>query len=105
MKLFFLFPDGTEKEVEASVGLSVMEVATQNDIPGIPADCGGSCACATCHVHVSSDWLERLPDAQQMEHDMLDFAEGVNDQSRLSCQIMLTEAMNGMRISIPAESL
>ena len=105
MQLTFRMADGTERVVEGRVGLTVMEVAVQNDIPGILADCGGACACATCHVRVAPDWQDRLPERQTMEPDMLDFAEGLTGSSRLGCQIMLTEGLDGLSVAIPEESL
>ncbi|RZJ42146.1 MAG: 2Fe-2S iron-sulfur cluster binding domain-containing protein, partial [Brevundimonas sp.] len=82
--------DGTEHSVEVKTGLSVMEGAIRNNVPGIDADCGGACACATCHVYVDEAWLEKTGKPSAMEESMLDFAENVEPNSRLSCQIRAT---------------
>ncbi|RZJ38957.1 MAG: 2Fe-2S iron-sulfur cluster binding domain-containing protein, partial [Brevundimonas sp.] len=82
--------DGTEHTVEVKAGLSVMEGAIRNNVPGIDADCGGACACATCHVYVDEAWLEKTGKPSAMEESMLDFAENVEPNSRLSCQIRAT---------------
>ena len=84
--------NGTEHVVDAKPGLTVMEAAVKNNVPGIDADCGGACACATCHVYVDPDWTGRTGTPSAMEESMLDFAEAVEPNSRLSCQIKITEA-------------
>ena len=78
-----------------------MEAAVQNMIPGIDADCGGACACATCHVYVKSDFLPKLKEKDDMEDSMLDFAENVQDNSRLSCQILITDELDGIEVTTP----
>jgi 2Fe-2S ferredoxin len=78
-----------------------MEGAVKNMIPGIDADCGGACACATCHVYVDQTWLGKIQPMQEMEKTMLDFAEGVEANSRLSCQIQVTEALDGLTVRMP----
>ena len=78
-----------------------MEVALQNGVPGIDADCGGACACATCHVYVDKSWVEKTGEAEQMEQDMLDFAFDVTEQSRLSCQVKVTDDLDGIIINLP----
>jgi ferredoxin, 2Fe-2S len=93
--------DGTEHEVAAKPGLSVMETAIRNNVPGIDADCGGACACATCHVYVDEAWLEKTGERSAMEESMLDFADAVQDNSRLSCQIRVTEALDGLVVRLP----
>ena len=99
-RIIFLDPDGTRHEVDGEVGLSVMEVAKRHGIAGIEADCGGACACATCHVHVDPEWAGRLPPASAEEIDMLDGAFDVREGSRLSCQILVTPELNGLRLKL-----
>jgi len=100
-KITFIDFEGTERTVDGKVGDSVMEVATTNDIPGIDADCGGACACATCHVYVSEDWMAAIGKPEDLEAEMLDVAEEVKDNSRLSCQVALTEEMDGLVVTTP----
>ena len=101
-KITFIDAEGTSRDVETKKGSSVMEAAVQNMIPGIDADCGGACACATCHVYVNADWLPKLKAKDDMEDSMLDFAEDVKDNSRLSCQILMTDELDGITVSTPA---
>jgi len=100
-KVTFIDAAGTSRDVEAKTGTSIMEAAVQNMIPGIDADCGGACACATCHVYVDADWLGKLKDKDDMEDSMLDFAEDVQDNSRLSCQILLNDDLDGITVTTP----
>lgn len=100
-KITYIEQNGTERTVEVPVGWSVMEGAVKNRVPGIDADCGGACACATCHVYVDSDWLAKLPQRQEMEEQMLDFAQDVKANSRLSCQIKVSPALDGLRVRTP----
>jgi len=100
-KILFMTHDGTSQEVDAPTGTTIMEAAVQNMVPGIDADCGGACACATCHVYVDKDWLGKLPTKDDMEDSMLDFAENVEDNSRLSCQIKLTDELDGIKVTTP----
>jgi 2Fe-2S ferredoxin len=100
-KVRFLSAEGREREVDAPVGLSLMETAKQHGILGIVAQCGGACACATCHVYVDRDWLDRLPPPEDMEAGMLESARGPRDNSRLSCQITMTSALDGLRVTVP----
>ncbi|OWU84453.1 2Fe-2S ferredoxin [Oceanicola sp. 22II-s10i] len=93
--------DGTRHEIEVAEGTSVMEGAVQNGIQGIDGDCGGSCACATCHVQVPDEWLAKLNPQSDMELSMLDFAEGVTDNSRLGCQISVTGSLDGIEVMLP----
>ncbi len=93
--------DGTDHVVDVKDGLSVMEGAIRAGVPGIDADCGGACACATCHVHVDSAWADAIGERSAMEEAMLDFAIGVDDKSRLSCQIKVSEALNGLVVRLP----
>ena len=100
-KITYIEHDGTEHIADVKPGLSVMEGAIRNNIPGIDADCGGACACATCHVYVREDWLEKTGTRSAMEESMLDFAEGVQDNSRLSCQIKVSDALDGLVVTMP----
>lgn len=100
-KITYIDFEGTERHVDANVGDSVMETATNNDLPGIDADCGGACACATCHVYVGEDWIEIIGKAEDLEAEMLDVADDVRDNSRLSCQIKITEQMDGLVVTTP----
>jgi len=100
-KITFIDFEGTERSIDANVGDSVMETATQNDVPGIDADCGGACACATCHVYINEDWLEIIGKPEELEAEMLDVAEEVRDNSRLSCQISVTDEMHGLIVTTP----
>ena len=100
-KITFIDSKGTSRDVDASVGASIMESAVQNMIPEIDADCGGACACATCHVYVNEDWAGKLQPKDDMEDSMLDFAEDVRDNSRLSCQLIITDALNGIVVTTP----
>ncbi|WP_341667267.1 2Fe-2S iron-sulfur cluster-binding protein [Alcaligenes sp. SDU_A2] len=103
MKVFIVEATGLERTLEVESGMSVMESAVRAGVEGIDADCGGSCSCATCHVYVDPSWLERLPQMQAMERDMLGFAQGRQANSRLSCQLMACAELDGMRLSIPVE--
>ena len=100
-KITFIDAAGQSRTVEAEDGSTVMETALKNAIPGIEAECGGACACATCHVYVDESWLERLGKAEQMEEDMLDFAFDVRPTSRLSCQIKVRPELDGLTLSTP----
>ncbi len=100
-KITFVEQNGTKHEVEAQDGMTVMEAATKNNIPGIEADCGGACSCATCHVYVDPTWFAKLDKVDEMEEDMLDFAQEVKETSRLSCQIEVTDELDGMVVTIP----
>ncbi len=100
-KILFTDHSGTTREVDAKPGTSIMEAAVQNMVPEIDADCGGACACATCHVYVDDAWLGKLKEKDDMEESMLDFAEGVQDNSRLSCQILMSEELDGIKVSTP----
>lgn len=100
-KVIYIDHEGTSREVEAKAGISVMEAAVQNMVPGIDADCGGACACATCHVYVKEGWMDKLKPRDDMEDSMLDFAEDVQDNSRLSCQILLSDELDGLTVTTP----
>ena len=100
-KITFIDFEGTERVVDGNVGDSVMEAATSNDLPGIDADCGGACACATCHVYIGKDWVEMIGKPEDLEAEMLDVVDEIKDSSRLSCQIKITEEMEGLVIHTP----
>jgi 2Fe-2S ferredoxin len=103
-KVIFIALDGTERAVDATVGESVMAVAVRNGVPGIIGECGGNCSCATCHVYVSEDFSATVGGAGDMEDDLLDL--GVSERretSRLSCQIPITEDLDGLTVHVPEE--
>jgi len=100
-KIIFIDHEGTSREVDAKNGVSVMEAAVQNMIPGIDADCGGACACATCHVYVADGFMDKLKEKDDMEDSMLDFAEEVQENSRLSCQILMSDELDGITVTTP----
>lgn len=100
-KITYIEHNGTAHTVDVAEGLSVMEGAVRNLVPGIDADCGGACACATCHVYVDEAWREKAGARSAMEESMLDFADGVEDNSRLSCQIKVTAELDGLVVRTP----
>ena len=100
-KITYIEHNGTNHTVDVQNGLTVMEGAVQNDIPGIDADCGGSMACATCHVYVKEDWFNRLPKKEDGEEDMLDMAFEPKPNSRLSCQIIVSDDLDGLVVDMP----
>ena len=100
-KITYIDASGTERQVEGKNGMTVMETAIKNNIPGIDADCGGACACATCHVYVDAAWQGKTGEKSAMEESMLDFAENVEDSSRLSCQIKVSDALDGLVVRLP----
>jgi 2Fe-2S ferredoxin len=100
-KITFIAHDGTARSVEAENGMSVMEAAIKNQVPGIEAECGGACACATCHVYVDEAFAAKVGPAAAMENDMLDFATEVKPNSRLSCQIKISDTLEGVIIRTP----
>ena len=100
-KITFVENNGTEHTIDAPEGTTLMEAATKNSVPGIDADCGGACACATCMVYVPAEWKDKLDAIDTMEETMLDFCEHSDENSRLSCQIKVTADMDGMRITMP----
>jgi ferredoxin, 2Fe-2S len=102
-KITFVQPDGSRQEVEAEPGSTVMEAAIRNGVPGIEAECGGACSCATCHVYVDEEWVSATGEAQPMEQDMLDFAIDVRPTSRLSCQIRVTDELDGLVVTVPEQ--
>ena len=102
-KMVFIKPDGSRQEVEVPAGLSILEIAHRNGID-IEGACEGQMACATCHVIVEEAWYERLPEPSEDEEDMLDLAIGVTATSRLGCQVVVTEALDGLTVRLPAET-
>jgi len=100
-KITYIQHDGSQKSVEAKVGVTVMEAAKVNLIEGIEAECGGACACATCHVYIAEEWLGKTGSPSEMEEDMLDYAFDVLENSRLSCQVKVTEELDGLVVKIP----
>ena len=100
-KITYKDNQGNSKTLEIEKGLSVMEGAIQNNVPGIDADCGGSMACATCHVYVEENWLNKLPKPDEGEIDMIDMAFEPKKNSRLSCQLIVTEEMDGLEVTTP----
>ena len=105
-KITYIEHNGTEHVVDVANGLTVMEGARDNNIPGIEADCGGACACSTCHVYVAEDWVEKLPVKDDMEEDMLDFAYEPHPlRSRLTCQLKVTDALDGLVVQMPEKQI
>ena len=105
-KITYIEHDGTKHEVDVANGLTVMEGARDNGIPGIEADCGGACACSTCHVYVAEEWVGKLPAKEAMEEDMLDFAfEPDPNRSRLTCQLQVTDALDGLVVQMPEKQI
>lgn len=100
-KITYIDHEGNELEIEAKNGETVMETAIKNSVPGIDADCGGACACATCHVYVDAAFIEKVGQPEDMEQSMLDFAENVTETSRLSCQITVSDELDGLRVTTP----
>ena len=100
-KLTIVAFDGTKYEIDAENGSTVMENAVRNAVPGIEAECGGACACATCHVYVDEAWKEVVGEPEAMEEDMLDFAYDVRPTSRLSCQIRVRDELDGLVVNVP----
>ncbi|MDA9684475.1 2Fe-2S iron-sulfur cluster-binding protein [Candidatus Pelagibacter bacterium] len=100
-KIIYKDYQGSSRTIEVESGLSVMEGAIQNEIPGIDADCGGSMACATCHVYVDNKWFEKLPKTEDAENDMIDMAFEPKKNSRLSCQIIVNDELDGLEVTTP----
>lgn len=100
-KITYIEHNGKEHQIEIPLGFSIMEGAIKNSIPGIDADCGGSCACATCHVYVDEKFLHKIPEAEEAEKDMLDFVQDSDKSSRLSCQIIISNEIDGIRVRMP----
>ena len=102
-KITYIENNGKSHTVEVDKGLTVMEGAVQNDIPGIDADCGGGMACATCNVYVKEEWLDKLPKKEDGEEDMLDMAFEPKKNSRLSCQLIVSDDLEGLTVDIPSK--
>jgi 2Fe-2S ferredoxin len=100
-KVVFIEPQGRRREIVAPVGVSLMEAARQNGVEGIVAQCGGACACATCHVYIAASWVMKLAPRDEMEEGMLESAWEPRANSRLSCQIPITEALDGLEVTVP----
>ena len=101
VKITYIDAAGVARTVDGEIGSTVMETAIKNGVPGIEAECGGACACSTCHVYVDEGWREKTGEPSPMEEDMLDFAFEVKPNSRLSCQIKVTEALDGLVVTTP----
>ena len=104
-KIIYIEHSGKSHTIEVQNGLTVMEGAIQNNIPGIDADCGGSMACATCHVYVKEEWFNKLPKKEDGEEDMLDMAFEPKKNSRLSCQLMVTDQLEGLVVNLPEKQV
>jgi ferredoxin, 2Fe-2S len=100
-KITYIDAAGVARTVDGEIGSTVMETAIKNGVPGIEAECGGACACSTCHVYVDEAWREKTGEPSPMEEDMLDFAFEVKPNSRLSCQIKVSEALDGLVVTTP----
>ena len=104
-KITYIEQNGNLKTIEVQNGLTVMEGAIQNNIPGIDADCGGGMACATCHVYVEDSWLNKIPKAEDAEQDMIDMAFEPKKNSRLSCQLIVTDELDGLVVTTPSKQI
>ena len=104
-KITYIEYSGKSHTIEVANGLSIMEGAVQNNIPGIDADCGGSMACATCHVYVKEEWFNKLPKKEDGEEDMLDMAFEPKKNSRLSCQLMVSDQLDGLVVNLPEKQV
>jgi ferredoxin, 2Fe-2S len=102
-RITFIEPSGARREISAPAGISLMEAAAQSGVSGVVAQCGGACACATCHVYVGPDWVGKLDPPEDMEEGMLECAWGRRDNSRLSCQIHLTADLDGLEVTVPQQ--
>jgi len=101
-KITYIEHNGKEHVIEVASGMTVMEGAVKHNVPGIDADCGGACACATCHVYVDPEWAAKTGESSGMEQSMLDFANDVEPTSRLSCQIKVTAELDGLVVRLPS---
>ena len=104
-KITYIDSTGNKKTINVANGLSVMEGAVQNNVTGIDADCGGGMACATCHVYVKEEWFSNLPKAEDAEQDMIDMAFEPKKNSRLSCQIIVTDELDGLVVTTPSKQV
>jgi len=101
-RVIYIEENGTEHEIEVPVGVSLMQAAVNNMVPGIEGDCGGLCACATCHIYLDEAWRQQLAEPEELETGILDFAFDVSEDSRLSCQIKMADELDGIRVRMPA---
>ena len=104
-KITYIDITGEQRTIDVEKGLTVMEGAVQNQIPGIDADCGGGMACATCHVYVKEEWLNKLSKAEDAEQDMIDMAFEPKKNSRLSCQLMVSDQIDGLVVNLPEKQV
>jgi ferredoxin, 2Fe-2S len=102
-KIVFIEPDGGRRAIDAPLGITLMEAARQHGIQGVVAQCGGACACATCHVYIDPAWAKRLEPREEMEECMLEIAWQPRDNSRLSCQIHITAELDGLQVTVPQQ--
>ena len=102
-KITYIDSTGEQRTIDVDKGLTVMEGAVQNQIPGIDADCGGGMACATCHVYVKEEWLNKIPKVEDAEQDMIDMAFEPKKNSRLSCQITISDELDGLTVNVPSK--
>jgi 2Fe-2S ferredoxin len=102
-KIVFIEPGGARREITAPVGITLMEAARQHGIQGVVAQCGGACACATCHVYIDSAWAAKLEPREEMEEGMLETAWEPRESSRLSCQVHVTAELDGMQVTVPKQ--
>ncbi|MEM0928271.1 MAG: 2Fe-2S iron-sulfur cluster-binding protein [Pseudomonadota bacterium] len=101
VQITYIEHDGTEHQIDAEAGMTLMEVAVKHGVPGIDADCGGACACATCHVYLDETFTAVIGEPSAMEESMLDFASERQDTSRLSCQVGVSDKLEGMKVKLP----
>ena len=104
-RITYVEANGTEHAVDSAVGLTLMEVAVSHSVRGIDAECGGACACATCHVYVDREWAPKLEPKGELERSMLEFAINVRENSRLSCRISVTDELDGLRLGVPQSQI
>lgn len=104
-RITFVQPDGSRSTIQVAAGRTAMEAARDNDIRGIRADCGGECSCSTCHCYVDPSWMSRLPRRNDEEASLLEFAHEPRDGSRLACQLLLTDALDGLVLHVPEKQL
>jgi ferredoxin, 2Fe-2S len=102
-RIVFIEPGGTRRQIDAPLGITLMEAAVGNGVQGIVARCGGACACATCHVYVAPAWFDKLPPREEMEVGMLECAWEPRADSRLSCQVQVTAELDGMELTVPQQ--
>jgi ferredoxin, 2Fe-2S len=102
-RIVFIEPGGARRQIDAPVGITLMEAAVGNGVQGIVAQCGGACACATCHVYVAPAWFDKLPPREEMEEGMLECAWEPRADSRLSCQVQVTAALDGIELTVPQQ--